>query len=102
MLEGPAAHPRPGLPGETGSRAKADRQPPQPRAARGLDLLATLALDQLPPSGHRWKPWLLIVLGLGAFALMRGIRNVNPRNLVPDRTIRDLKADVNAVTEHVS
>jgi hypothetical protein len=43
-----------------------------------------------------------VLAAVGAFALMRGIRNVNPKHLVPERTIRDLKADINAVTEHVS
>ena len=36
----------------------------------------------------------VVLAGVGAFALMRGIRNVNPKHLVPDRTIHDLKADV--------
>lgn len=60
-----------------------------------------LAVAGIPP---HWGTLIVgvVLAAIGAFALMRGIRQVNPKNLVPNRTINDLKADINAVTERAS
>ena len=43
----------------------------------------------------------LAVAGVAAALLMKGINNVNSTNLMPDRTLDQLKADFATVKEHV-
>jgi hypothetical protein len=43
----------------------------------------------------------LLVAGLAAALLMKGIHNVKSTNLMPDRTLDQLKADFATVKEHV-
>jgi Putative Actinobacterial Holin-X, holin superfamily III len=43
----------------------------------------------------------LVVAGVAAALLMKGINNVKSTNLMPDRTLDQLKADFATVKEHV-
>lgn len=60
--------------------------------------LAALGLPE------RWGYLLvgLVVGGIGAGVLMKGINNLKTTNLVPDRTLGQVRADVATVKERVS
>lgn len=64
------------------------------------DIVTWLAVAGLPVQ------WGYLIVGVvlvivGGVILSIGVSRVNPKNLVPERSIKELKADVSAVTEHV-